>query len=321
MISLVFLLDHPNTDALSSVLDLLDVRAAASARFEAAGDWGLSFPQPGQLKIIAVLAGRCWLSASDADPIALDTGDCVLLTGDRSFAVASGPNQPTAPQPAVLPGPWPPVVRYQTVAGGTEPDRTVLVSGRLTLDRFAESLLLDNLPPVLRVPAATPTQQLGPVLELLSAEAAAPDSPGSVAVRRQLTQVLAVHALRAVLAHHCGLPKGWLSALADPRIGAALAAIHDRPQHHWSVAELAHVAAMSRSAFAARFRELVGAPPLEYLTGWRMRRAAHALRSTDATVARIGAEVGYPVETTFNATFKRIVGTAPGRYRRERPGW
>jgi transcriptional regulator GlxA family with amidase domain len=126
-----------------------------------------------------------------------------------------------------------------------------------------------------------------------------------------------VHALRAVLADNPGLSPGWLSALADRQIGAALTAIHDQSEHRWTVAELAHLAAMSRSAFAARFRELVGSPPLEYLTNWRMRRAAHTLRTTDHPVARIGAAAGYPVETTFNSTFKRIIGQAPGRYRRE----
>ena len=306
------------SDALSAVLDMLDVRAAASARFEAAGQWGLHFPQPGQLKIIAVLDGRCWVTPDGTEPIILDTGDCVLLAGDRSFSAASGPGQDALPQPAVLPGPWPPVVYYQTTAHGTEPDRTVLVSARITLDRYAAGLLLDDLPPAVRIAAGPTTPNLAPVLDMLSTEAAHPDHPGASTVRRQLTQVLAVHVLRAVLADaSAGLRPGWLSALADPQIGAALTAIHDQPQARWTVAGLAHIAAMSRSAFAARFRDLVGAPPLEYLTSWRMRRAAHALRTTGTAVAQIGAAAGYPVETTFNSTFKRVIGTAPGRYRRE----
>lgn len=306
------------SDALSAVLDVLDVRAAASARFEAAGQWGLRFPQPGQLKIIAVLGGRCRVTADGIDPIDLAAGDCVLLAGDRPFSATSGPGQDALPQPAVLPGPWPPVVYYQTTAQGTEPDRTVLVSARFTLDHYACGLLLDDLPPTVRIASGPTAPNLAPVLDLLSTEAAHPDHPGATTVRRQLTQVLAVHVLRAVLADTtAGLRPGWLSALADPQIGAALSAIHDQPQRRWTVADLAQRAAMSRSAFAARFRDLVGAPPLEYLTHWRMQRAAHALRTTDTSVARIGAAVGYPVETTFNSTFKRVFGTAPGRYRRE----
>ena len=80
-------------DALSSVLDILDVRVAASARLEAAGRWGLSFPEPGQLKVIAVLAGQCWVAAGPADPVALRTGDCLLLAGREPFTVRSAPDQ------------------------------------------------------------------------------------------------------------------------------------------------------------------------------------------------------------------------------------
>jgi AraC-like DNA-binding protein len=303
-------------DALSAVLEMVDMQAAASARLEAAGEWGLSFPAPGELKIIAVLSGCCWVTPNAADAIPLGTGDCVLLVGDRSFTVASGPGQLVAPQPAVLPGPWPPTVYYQTTSEATELERTVLVSGRLTLDRYAAGLLLDDLPPAVRIAASDSTQGLAPVLAMLSAEAAQPDSPGASAVRRQLTQVLAVHVLRAVLRGSPGLSVGWLGALADRQIGAVLTAIHSRPEHRWTVAELAHLAAMSRSTFAARFHDLVGSPPLEYLTSWRMQRAAHALRTTDDSVATIGSWCGYPVETTFNTTFRRVMGQAPGRYRR-----
>lgn len=308
-------------DALSSVLDILDVRVAASARLEAAGSWGLSFPEPGQLKVIAVLAGRCWVTAGAAEPVPLRDGDCLLLAGREPFSVRSEPDQAAVPQPAVLPGPWPPVVYYQT---GPEPagpgpagadGRTVLVSGRLTVDRYAEDLLLGHLPPAVRIGAGTAAaQRLGPVLGLLSAEAADPGAPGSLVIRRQLTHVLLVQVLRAALATATG-PMGWPAALADAQIGAALAAIHTRPEQRWSVAGLAREAAMSRSAFAARFRALVGQPPLEYLIAWRMHRAAYELRTTSRSVASVGAAVGYPAETTFSSTFRRVIGQPPGRYR------
>src|SRR6202012_935848 len=102
--SLDFFIDRPGVvvpDPLSSVLDILDVRVAASARLEAAGRWGLSFPEPGQLKVIAVLAGQCWVAAGPADPGALRTGDCLLLAGREPFTVRSAPDQAAVPQPAV----------------------------------------------------------------------------------------------------------------------------------------------------------------------------------------------------------------------------
>ncbi|HEX4829523.1 MAG TPA: AraC family transcriptional regulator [Trebonia sp.] len=305
----------PVEDALSSVLDILDVQVAASARLEAAGDWGLAFPEPGQLKVIAVLAGQCWLTAGDAEPAKLGERDCLLLAGTQGFTVGSSPDEVPQPQPLVLPGPWPPAVYYQATPGGQGDGRTILVSARLTMDRYAESLLLDRIPPAVTISAATAAgQRLGPVLDLLSAEAADPAAPGSQAVRRQLTHVLLIQVLRAVLATSPG-PAGWLAALADPHVGAALAAIHAQPGDHWTVAGLARVAAMSRSAFAARFRELAGMPPLGYLITWRMHRAAHQLRTTTDSAATIGAAVGYPAETTFSTTFKRVIGQPPGRYR------
>ena len=317
------------TDVLSSVLDVLDVRVAASARFEAAGDWGLSFPRPGQLKVIAVLAGQCWAavgagagtgtgagtSTGSGEAIRLEARDCLLLAGNQDFTMLSRPDQTALPQPAVLPGPWPPVVYYQTGPGRSDAGRTVLVSGQLTVDSYAAGLLLDRIPAAVKIDGATAAaRRVGPVLDLLSEEAADPGAPGALVIRRQLTHVLLVQTLRAVLATSAG-PAGWLAALADPQVGAALAQIHAQPDRHWTVAELAGAAAMSRSAFAARFRALTGLAPLEYLITWRMHLAARDLRTTSRTVSSIGAGVGYPAETTFSTTFKRIMGQPPGRYR------
>src|ERR1700744_4604050 len=279
---LEFLLDRLEAivaDALSSVLDLLAVRGAASAPLGGAaarGGWG--------------------------------------ARARRRGVPRRAP--PPPPPPAVLPGPWPPVVYYQTGPGPAGADaRTVMVSGRMTVDRYVEGLLLAHLPPAVRIGAGTSAAQgLRPVLGLLSDEAADPSAPGSLVIRRQLTHVLLVQVLRAALATATG-PAGWRAALADAQVGAALAAIHTRPEQRWSVAGLAREAAMSRSSFAARFRALVGQPPLEYLIAWRMHRAAYELRTTSRSVASVGAAVGYPAETTFSSTFRRVIGQPPGRYR------
>src|ERR1700761_8601739 len=188
--SLDFFIYRPGVvvpDPLSSVLDILDVRVASSARLEAAGDWGLAFPEPGQLKVIAVLAGGCWVTAGPEGPVALSERDCLLLAGSQPFTVRAAPDQGTVPQPAALPGPWPPVVYHQTGPGPAGDGRTVLVSGRLTLDRYTECLLLEHLPAAVCIGGGTTAaQRLGPVLDLLSAEASDPGAPGSAAIRRQL---------------------------------------------------------------------------------------------------------------------------------------
>jgi AraC-like DNA-binding protein len=109
---------------------------------------------------------------------------------------------------------------------------------------------------------------------------------------------------------------GWLGALADPRIGRALALVHRDPAREWTVAELAGELAMSRSAFAARFTELVGEPAMQYVTRWRMSVALDGLRRDDVTVAQLAGRLGYRSEAAFSRAFKRVVGTSPGAVRR-----
>mgnify|MGYP003704716441 CR=1 FL=1 len=124
-------------------------------------------------------------------------------------------------------------------------------------------------------------------------------------------------AIRAHVAQSGAEAKGWLRALSDPQIGRALALIHERPGDPWTVESLAEAVAMSRSAFAARFSELVEEPPLTYLTRWRMQRASRLLRAGGDTVAAVAAKVGYDAEAAFSKAFKRWMGLAPGAFRRD----
>jgi AraC-like DNA-binding protein len=159
--------------------------------------------------------------------------------------------------------------------------------------------------------------RLDPVLQLLASEVGAAQ-PGSRTVISRLADVMLVMALRAHLRGLSGDCKtgGWLRAVADPQIGAVLAAIHGKPEADWTVESLARSAAMSRSAFAARFAELVGEPPLHYVTRWRMQKAAHALRTSDARLAEIAPTVGYETEAAFSKAFKRVYRQSPGAFRR-----
>jgi AraC-like DNA-binding protein len=306
-------------DPLSQVLELLDLRAASSSRLEAGGRWALSFPGHQHLKIGAVVAGQCWLVPDQAAPQPLAAGDCYLLVSSHPYTAASddpaSSGNPLKPVPAstVLPSPWPTPAYYQTTPD--DPGRTILISGSLSFDDTAAALLLDRLPPVSRIAAASPQASVvAPALQLLAAETAG-TAPGSDLMRQQLTCILFVQVLRALLETGEASP-GWLAALRDPQIGAALTLIHQEPARRWTVAELAAAASLSRSSFALRFRTLVGLPPLDYLVRWRIQLAARALRSTDRTVAAIGASLGYSSESAFSNAFKRVRGQPPSRYRR-----
>jgi AraC-like DNA-binding protein len=303
-------------DPLSQVLDLLDLRAASPSRLEAGGHWALGFAGHQHLKVGAVLAGECWLTAEGARPRHLTAGDCYLLASSRPYAAASDLDTEPVPASTALPSPWPSPAYYQ--ATPEDPARTILISGSLSFDAAAATLLPGSLPPIARIAAGShQAAVLGPVLQLLGTETAA-DGPGSAAMRQQLTHILLVQVLRALLTPGRpadDAPPGWLAALSDRQIGAALTLLHDQPARRWTVAGLAAAVSMSRSSFALRFKALVGLPPLDYLIRWRMQTAARALRSTNRTIAAIGSDLGYTSESAFSNTFKRVLGQPPSRYR------
>jgi AraC-like DNA-binding protein len=178
--------------------------------------------------------------------------------------------------------------------------------------------LLALLPELLRLRGdGAPRGWLEPTLRMLAEEARQRRAGGTIVTSR-LTDVLFVQVVRAWLDAQPAPAGNWLAALRDPRIGAALARIHGRPEHPWSVAELAAEVGMSRSPFAARFAALAGDPPLAYLARWRAQVAARLLRETSLALGAVADRVGYESEAAFSRAFRRAMGVAPGAYRRAR---
>ena len=139
-------------------------------------------------------------------------------------------------------------------------------------------------------------------------------APGTEVVASRLAEVLFIHVLRAHIASGPERKKGWLRAVFDPQMGTALSVIHDRVNAPWTGESLAEAAGMSRSAFAARFKELLGQTPLEYVTEWRMQKAMQLLEQRDKKLIDIAPSVGYESDAAFSKAFKRVVGTNPGEY-------
>lgn len=282
----------------------------------AGGHWALRFA-PGEggadVKVGVLLAGECWITAEGAEPVHLATGDCYMLLSGRPYMVASDlETEPVNGYPVFAPV-WSGTVYYNT--SPTEPGRTILVGGAVHFGDTTAALLLESLPPIARIaPDSHRAQVLRPTLQMLADETAI-DSPGSMTMREQLTLILFVQMLRTLLLS--GTPTGWLGALNDPSIGAALTLIHKEPARRWTVADLAAAANMSPSAFAQRFRNLIGLPPLDYLARWRMQSAVRVLRTTDRTVASIAAGFGYASESAFSNAFKRVTGRSPSHFRRQ----
>lgn len=309
-----FMRDRPESpsDPLSDVLALLQVRSGAALRMTAGGPWALRFPAYPYLKFIAQLRGTLYVQVEgDAHPYRLEAGDCLLMRSGRPYIAATdlaltaqdGPDHFAA-------------LRGDAVTWGdpNAADGMAMLAGRFEFDALQRDLLEQVVPPELHIRAdARAAPALHALLALYDNEANAPDA-GARLVTDGLARIALVQALRAP----GGAQHGWLAALADPKIGAALRLLHGAPERRWSVEALAQEAAMSRSALALRFRQLVGMAPLQYLQAWRMRLARQALQEEDTAVATIAWRLGYASESAFSAAFKRSSGSAPGLYRQKK---
>ena len=191
-----------------------------------------------------------------------------------------------------------------------------MTGSRFLLSGPASEMLLGSLPPVIMLRQGSQQEAVRWSLDRIAEELRDPRPGGALSIAH-LSHFVLVQVLRFHLAESPSETAGWMAALADRHISAAVAAIHDNPARPWTVQELASLAHLSRTSFAVRFRRVVGQTPIGYLTQWRMLCAAGELRRTNAPVARIAAEVGYASESAFAIAFKRTTGYTPRRYARE----
>ncbi|PYE18410.1 AraC-like DNA-binding protein [Paraburkholderia silvatlantica] len=292
---------------------MLRVSSMISTRFEGRGAWALRFPAYRHIKFGSVLSGRFYLWLEGEAPLALDKGDFYLLTGGQPFCSASDLTRTLEDGVAIIRGSRGEdgIARYD---GAGEGIPVSLVSGRFTFEDDAPELLLHHLPPLIHLRAAEiGTSALAVILDLLRLESGGMHTGAAVA-RSSLAALALVYILRAWL-ESTPQSTGWLGALSDPKIGKALSAMHAEPGKRWTLECLSAHVAMSRTAFANRFRDLVGQPPLDYLQHWRMALARTMLRNTDVPLTELAARMGYLSDTAFSSAFKRNTGTSPGQFR------
>jgi AraC-like DNA-binding protein len=307
-------------DPLGEALHFLELRGAFYCRAEFTASFGLELPPlDGYLWFHVITAGSCWLEAPDAEPLRLTASELALVPHGEGHRLRS---EPEAPTPSIFELEREPLgERYEILRHGNGGERIDMVCGAVRFDHPAARQLLAVLPPILTFdPATSPAQLewLRSTLRLMALEA---DGlrPGGETMITRLSDVLVVQALRAWLESDPAARSGWLGALQDPQIGRAISLIHREPGRAWTVASLAGQIPMSRSAFAARFTELVGEPAMGYVTRWRMHLAAAALRDEGATVAELADRFGYRSEAAFARAFKRVTGSPPGAMRRAGP--
>jgi AraC-like DNA-binding protein len=294
-------------------------------------------------------SGPRGVEASAPPPVLLEAGDLAVLPHGRAHRLLATPHSRAlslrevfartgydGAGPLCFDGP---------PAEGTVPAQTVC--GKFLLDDGLaagtppelRNPLLAALPPLIVVRGERGRAQpwLEGTLAFFACESES-GRPGARTVLSRLADILFIQAIRAHLSEAtgaagsaCGGGRGYLVALTDAALAPALRAIHRRPEEPWTVASLAREACLSRSAFAARFAQLVGEPPLQYLTRWRLYTAARLLRGSEEagragavaasfTLSEVAERVGYGSEAAFSHAFRRWTGVAPGAYRRRRGG-
>jgi len=313
--SALYMRDSSNMtcDPLSDLLGLVRARCGISGRLAAGGKWARRFLNLNAVKFCAAVEGQCWYFMEGMlEPARFLVGDIVVTNGTRSLILASEPSlidgATTVPIPRDRNG------IYKIGMG----DEFVMLGGSVSIDERQLPLLLSGLPSVLFVSGSAPAAEtLGWLLEQITREMEFDDQPGRTMILAELAQLLFVKILRAYLTLASPGDNGWLKGLGDKHLAPALSRMHADPSRSWSLEELAQAAAMSRTSFAVRFRDVMGVPPLAYLTSWRMHLAERELRS-GATVAAAAAAIGYTSESAFSHAFKRELGIAPRRCRKDR---
>jgi AraC-like DNA-binding protein len=294
-------------DPLSDVLSLLKLRTYAAAGLDAGGSWSLQYPKYEGIKCYALLSGQCWLSVDDVpDPVRLETGDCLLLPSGRPFRIASDLTSIPVDAYTVFLD----LGSVRTLNGGGE---CFGFGAHFSLTGDHAGVLLRALPTIIHLKQEADKTALRWSLEQMMLELREPQ-PGGFLVAQQLACMILVKALRLYLSQGLSGGVGWLFALADKQMSAAITAMHKDPAHRWTLRSLAERAGMSRTIFALKFKKTVGASPMEYLTHWRMLAAADRLTSSSDSVSAIAHSLGYESESAFCHAFKRVMGCAPRQY-------
>lgn len=317
----------PLLDVLSDVLRVVRLSGAVLFRCEFSLPWAVVTPEPAELARLVlpgakqimlfhlVAKGRCWIGLEGHAPLQLEAGDIVVFPYGDAHAIASDLSMEPAPLTGLLGAAMRREGMPVCVAGGGG-EQTHLACGFLHCDGLLFNPLCKGLPLVIHTKGEGETAMsfLAAAVRHTVSEAGAAQ-PGNTCLLARLSELLFIEVLRRHIAGLAPGAIGWLAALNDPVVGRALQLMHARPAQPWTVDDLARQCATSRSRLAARFKTLLGQPPMHYLACWRLQLAAQMLRDGVHGIALIAARTGYDSEPAFNRAFKRFAGEPPAFWR------
>ena len=310
---------HPpaelDEDAVNELLASVRIRSTVYCHSDMRAPWGFAVKAKDVCAFHLVVDGACWLEVDGTDgPVRLESGDVVLLMTGRSHRLKDDSSSDVEWLDEILTRT--PAHRGHLHYGGSGP-RTELLCGGFLVEGSQASALLLAIPPVLRIHRNDPADAdwLSGLLASLRAEVADP-RPGAAAILAVLADLLVTQVIRSYLLDLVNADQPVIGGLRDPRIAKAIRLAHADPAHAWTVEELAAEVAMSRSGFAASFRQLTGESPMRYVTRCRLARAASYLADDGISVSEIAARTGYDSESSFSKAFAKHFGMAPRKYRR-----
>jgi AraC-like DNA-binding protein len=307
-------------DAVAGLLDGPRASGAFLLRSVLDPPWSLRIQDEAPLSLVAVTRGRAWYVPDDSEPVLLQEGDLAIMRGPDPYALADDPATPI--QVVIDPGQQCRSPAGEDLAqamdlgvrtwGNGTVGSTVMLSGTYESATTTGRRLLEALPTVVILRRDSWDS---PIVDLLSQEMLR-DEPGQEVVLDRMLDLLVVTTLRAWFSRPEAEAPSWYVAQGDPVVGPALRMLHHHPAHAWTVAELAESCGVSRAAFARRCTELVGEPPMTFLTGWRLALAADLLRRPEPTIGAVAREVGYGSPFSLSTAFKRVHGLSPDKFRR-----
>ena len=321
-----------SADTLSDVLAAVHLSGSVFFEVTAKSPWVAEAPPAAQIapqvapgaqhaiEYHVVTAGSCWISLvgnNASERVKLTEGDIVVVPHGDPHVVSSAPGMRAEPNFDVYGKPGEDVaVPFRLQTGGDGPSESRLICGFFSCDVRPFNPLLDSLPRFMRVgrDSLASHSLLDEFIRFATTEMRNKRA-GSQSVLNRLSELMFVEVIRLYMDQLEGGNTGWLAGLRDPLVGRALTLLHARPSRAWTLEQLASEAAASRSVLADRFNDLVGYPPIQYLTRWRMQIAARRLMDPTARIASVAHEVGYESEAAFSRAFKKFVGQSPGQWR------